>query len=883
MPLVLTVYFLTLYSLNSINFSQKEIKGIQVLLPTVNLLKATAVHRGTSAGYLSGNQSMEALLPERAKKVDDLFSQAISAVKKNKAIDEDGVFNSEYNALLKQWESLKAENTGLTAAESVKKHNAIVDSIIGLIVRVSDASNLTLDSETETYYLYKIVAIEVPHLTNNLGIARAVGSSALTQGELGSAAHDNLFVRGVNVEARLKNIIEAKTAIFKANESLRPILASRFDAQEKAVNDALALIKGEVLDAQRLNFSANTYFDETTKAINLVVQLSTGASENLTRLLEERIENEQGALLSKLLFIVAFVILGLFLAYAIITHSVRSLQDTIQIFDKIGKGHLDNDVANNNKDEFGMLFNALGGMQTTLKNKDAEVGRMISTIQGMSSSLMMADTEGIINYLNPSMVEVLNKRKSAIQKVFPDFSVDNIIGSNLDSFHKNPAHQRQLLKPDNLPYTANIKLGELSFELKVVALFDANKQHLGLAVEWIDMTEVVNAQDQIATLIEKASRGDLTERIDAEQFEGFMLTLGNNINSMLDTIVEPISRCRKILQDMASGNLSQSMEGEYQGAFAELQSSINSSINNIRKMVDEIRNASSNVFSSSREIAAGNNELSHRTESQASSLEETASAMEQLTSTVQQNAESSSEVSRLSSEVMESATNGGKVVENAITAMKGINKSSNEIADIIGVIDEIAFQTNLLALNAAVEAARAGEQGRGFAVVAAEVRSLAQRSAAAAKDIKGLINDSVEAVGQGSKYVNDTGTTFNELVAAIEKVSLMIRDIEAAGKEQAAGISEVSAAVSNMDEMTQQNAALVEEASASSKAMEEQAEILMEQVNFFNNDGSDESAPLTKMLGKNAEPSAKAEEIITPRTKKLVNSITHPDPEWEEF
>ncbi|WDE08415.1 methyl-accepting chemotaxis protein [Thalassomonas viridans] len=530
-----------------------------------------------------------------------------------------------------------------------------------------------------------------------------------------------------------------------------------------------------------------------------------------------------------------------------------------------------------------MLFNALGGMQTTLKNKDAEVGRMISTIQGMSSSLMMADTEGIINYLNPSMVEVLNKRKSAIQKVFPDFSVDNIIGSNLDSFHKNPAHQRQLLKPDNLPYTANIKLGELSFELKVVALFDANKQHLGLAVEWIDMTEVVNAQDQIATLIEKASRGDLTERIDAEQFEGFMLTLGNNINSMLDTIVEPISRCRKILQDMASGNLSQSMEGEYQGAFAELQSSINSSINNIRKMVDEIRNASSNVFSSSREIAAGNNELSHRTESQASSLEETASAMEQLTSTVQQNAESSSEVSRLSSEVMESATNGGKVVENAITAMKGINKSSNEIADIIGVIDEIAFQTNLLALNAAVEAARAGEQGRGFAVVAAEVRSLAQRSAAAAKDIKGLINDSVEAVGQGSKYVNDTGTTFNELVAAIEKVSLMIRDIEAAGKEQAAGISEVSAAVSNMDEMTQQNAALVEEASASSKAMEEQAEILMEQVNFFNNDGSDESAPLTKMLGKNAEPSAKAEEIITPRTKKLVNSITHPDPEWEEF
>ncbi|WDE02045.1 methyl-accepting chemotaxis protein [Thalassomonas actiniarum] len=530
-----------------------------------------------------------------------------------------------------------------------------------------------------------------------------------------------------------------------------------------------------------------------------------------------------------------------------------------------------------------MLFNALNGMQTTLKNKDAEVGRMISTIQGMSSNLMMADTEGVINYLNPSMIEVLNKRKSAIQEVFPDFSVDNIIGTNLDSFHKNPAHQRHLLRPDNLPYAANIKLGELSFELKVVALFDANKQHLGLAVEWIDTTDAVNAQEQIATLIEKASRGDLTERIEADQFEGFMLTLGNNINSMLDTIVEPITSCQKILQEMASGNLSQNMEGKYQGAFAKLQSSINSSINNIRKMVDEIRGASNNVFTSSREIASGNNELSHRTESQASSLEETASAMEQLTSTVQQNAENSSEVNRLSSEVMQSASNGGKVVESAITAMKGINKSSSEIADIIGVIDEIAFQTNLLALNAAVEAARAGEQGRGFAVVAAEVRSLAQRSAAAAKDIKGLINDSVEAVGQGSKYVNDTGTTFNELVAAIEKVSLMIRDIEAAGKEQAAGISEVSAAVSQMDEMTQQNAALVEEAAASSKAMEEQAEILMEQVNFFNYDGNNESSSLTKILGSNAESDEQGTEVITPRTKKLVNSITHPDAEWEEF
>jgi len=295
-------------------------------------------------------------------------------------------------------------------------------------------------------------------------------------------------------------------------------------------------------------------------------------------------------------------------------------------------------------------------------------------------------------------------------------------------------------------------------------------------------------------------------------------------------------------------------------------------------MVDEIRSASTNVFDSSREIAEGNTELSHRTESQASSLEETASAMEELTSTVQQNAENATEASKLSTSVMDKASSGGGVVKSAITAMSDINKSSKKIADIIGVIDEIAFQTNLLALNAAVEAARAGEQGRGFAVVAAEVRNLAQRSAGAAKEIKGLINDSVEAVGQGTKLVDETGQTFTELVTAIEEVSKMIGDIDGAGKEQAAGIGEVSAAVSQMDEMTQQNAALVEEAAASSKSMEEQSQSLLDQVAFFNN-GEEESAPASRKVSK---PAVRQANRPKPKAKGS-RAKTDTDQEWSEF
>jgi methyl-accepting chemotaxis protein len=342
---------------------------------------------------------------------------------------------------------------------------------------------------------------------------------------------------------------------------------------------------------------------------------------------------------------------------------------------------------------------------------------------------------------------------------------------------------------------------------------------------------------------------------------------------------QAIAEIKETLMTLSEGDLTQYIETELEGEFSIIGTSINEFIDVLNNMVGNIRSASTNVNDSAREIAEGNNELSHRTESQASSLEETASAMEELTSTVQQNAENASEASKLATSVIDKASNGGDVVKNAIVAMSDINKSSKKIADIISVIDEIAFQTNLLALNAAVEAARAGEQGRGFAVVAAEVRNLAQRSAGAAKEIKGLINDSVEAVGQGTKLVDETGQTFTELVAAIEEVGKMIGDIDSAGKEQSAGIGEVSAAVSQMDELTQQNAALVEEAAASSKSMEEQSSALLDQVAFFNDS---EEVPMVKTpikrnsVQRNSKPKPA-------RPIRRVQSNSRSDNDWKDF
>ncbi|MFA6230099.1 MAG: methyl-accepting chemotaxis protein [Rhodanobacter sp.] len=262
----------------------------------------------------------------------------------------------------------------------------------------------------------------------------------------------------------------------------------------------------------------------------------------------------------------------------------------------------------------------------------------------------------------------------------------------------------------------------------------------------------------------------------------------------------------------------------------------------LTSIVGEVQDGSQAVSSAAQQIAKGNDDLSQRTQEQASSLEETAASMEEMTSTVKQNAENASYANQLANGAREQAERGGRVAAQAVAAMGEINASSRKIADIVGLIDEIAFQTNLLSLNAAVEAARAGEQGRGFAVVASEVRNLSQRSASAAKEIKGLINESVGRVQAGSALVDQSGAALADIVDSVKKVTDIVAEIAAASQEQSAGIDQVNHAVMQMDEVTQQNAALVEEASAAARAMQEQAGELLQQMKFFQLHGREEAA-----------------------------------------
>jgi methyl-accepting chemotaxis protein len=337
--------------------------------------------------------------------------------------------------------------------------------------------------------------------------------------------------------------------------------------------------------------------------------------------------------------------------------------------------------------------------------------------------------------------------------------------------------------------------------------------------------------------------------------------IGSVIGGILfsKSISRPLDKCVGLAQMVAAGDLTGNIVVDSKDEIGQLLQALKDMNGSLGNIVAQVRMGTDAIAIASGEIATGNLDLSSRTEEQAAALEETASSMEELTSTVKQNSDNARQAKQLASTAAAVATKGGEVVGQVVDTMESINESSRKIVDIIGVIDGIAFQTNILALNAAVEAARAGEQGRGFAVVASEVRSLAQRSAVAAKEIKQLIGDSVEKVTAGGTLVGQAGSTMTEIVDSVQRVSDIMAEISAAGMEQSAGIDQINQAVGQMDNATQQNAALVEEAAAAAASLREQAGRLVQTVSVFklnDNAGAYQALPQTEV--KIAQPALKA-------------------------
>ena len=573
--------------------------------------------------------------------------------------------------------------------------------------------------------------------------------------------------------------------------------------------------------------------------------------------LDAAVARQEAGYVSNLWAIGMLLVVALLIATAaalLITRSiVRPLAEVMATANAVARGDLDRPISVSERSELGALADSMRQMVGTLN-------RYVGAQRDMKS----AHDAGAIGH-----------RLAADE--FPGAYGAMAAGVN-DLVASHIALNREVVDT-----VARYASGDLSRDIERLP---GEKARITEAIDAVKRS-MLDSNAEVRRVVEAAVAGDFAQRGDAERFEFAYRELIEQLNRLMAATDASLTEVGSLLAAVAEGDLTRQADTSLPGQFGKLAADANGTVHKLAEVVAQIRSGSDAINSAASEIAAGNDDLSRRTEQQAAALEETASSMEELTSTVRQTADNARQANQLAIGAVDVASRGGEVVGKVVETMSAITESSNRIGDIIGVIDGIAFQTNILALNAAVEAARAGEQGRGFAVVAAEVRSLAQRSAGAAKEIKQLITDSTDKVRHGNELVGEAGRTMGEIVTNARKVTDIIADISAASQEQSAGIEQINQAITQMDEGTQQNAALVEEATAAARSMEQQAGQLVQTVAVFRMQDTPAGQPAAPAPAPRAVRSSPAPVRPAPARRLAAAAApalaTEAAGDWQEF
>lgn len=471
---------------------------------------------------------------------------------------------------------------------------------------------------------------------------------------------------------------------------------------------------------------------------------------------------------------------------------------------------------------------------TALREKERDVARLQSMVEGSSAAVMVCDLDRRITYFNPTLRTLLTKHSSVFQRLFPGFSVENLIGTNIDVFHRRPEHQKEILeKQGKRPHRNEIDVGGLKFELNAVALRDEKGNHIGSAVEWTDQNAREAYRQEVTKVLAAANAGNLSVRGDTSSLDAFYAPILAGINNLVDAVVAPVQELQRKLARIAQGDLTVSMEGSFHGDWEKLQVSMNTTVDSLNEILgavdlgaQQIRQGSGEIASSSQVVAAG------ATKS-AASLEEIAATMNEMGSQTRLNAQSAQDANRLARTAKDAAQHGDEQMKAMAKSMGEISQASREISKIIKAIDEIAIQTNLLALNAAVEAARAGEAGKGFAVVAEEVRNLAARSSQAAAETTERIQGTLSKVAQGTQMAALTQQALDQIGGLVSQVGDLVAQISEASKDQTTGIAQVEQGLHQLESVTQQNSAVAEESASATEQLSGQTVELISLIRRF--------------------------------------------------
>jgi methyl-accepting chemotaxis protein len=820
-----------------VSVSEAEIRGVEPLRHALAWINNAQEARGLHGMVARGNAQFADRLEERlaaAESATTALATAMDAEPEQFAGSREAIV-----AARDAWNAVVAEARSgqLAAADSPARFTAAIDQLFALLDKLHDESAYTYTPYVDIYHLQNVALVTGPNLMELQGRMRANGGAYIGSGASDEVLRGRLLaLQGLEASALAVTVREQGKAL-ALSPDLQAALGPAEEKMKAARAEALRLLDaalaGEAVEPV-------AYFDALTATVNAQYEFNATALDQLRELSTANRDAASRYFWGVAIALTLLAGLMVLVLWRIASAVSRSVGYSVKMAGRIAAMQLDNTIQIPSEDELGDLLRALGTMQAKLREqieREREIAmenaRVRSALDVATSGMMIADTDGKIVYMNPAVAKVLKDGESAMRERLPNFRADQVLGSNFDLFHRDPAHQRKLIPSLTATHHARLNIGGMHFDLAATPVFDADRQRIGTALEWQDRTADTNFRHGLRNVAQKAAAGILTARVEVGTSEERYQELARIFNSLMDLTAQAIDEVQRTMAALAEGNLTVRSTAQMMGSFGDLNTNANATADALAQAIGEVQQAVGAINDAAAEIASGNMDLSKRTEQAAASIEETAAAMEEMTATVKQSAEHAQQAKQIATRAAEVAGEGGQTVEAVVRVMRDIEDSSRRMADITSTIDGIAFQTNILALNAAVEAARAGEQGRGFAVVAAEVRALAQRSATAAKEIAQLISESVTKIAEGANVAQRAGRTMSEIVGSSQKVADIIGEITAATIEQAKGLGEVNNAVTQMDQSTQANSALVEEMAASAQSMSDQAHQLAEIASRF--------------------------------------------------
>jgi len=709
-------------------------------------------------------------------------------------------------------------------------HSELINRSQRLLKSVGEKSNMIFDSHLDRYYMATMLVEKLPELMDGISKLGGNSSGVLVSGILTEKNKLRLVSEINSSQGRIRAIDEDLKSMYKVSPDLKKSFAKTGKAAIKSTvkffNVVMSTVFNETVIKKSSKDVSTKVFEDGAAVITKLTTLFTSIEAKLKQDqlgYIKKLNNEVMDVVSVASF---FLIIGMLLAFRVVTSMLRSVTHLGELFNSISDGDFASDVHIVSNDEIGKSLSLIKVMQNRIgynlaitNDQAIKNGRVSSALESASTSVIVTNFDGDIIYMNKSSYELFNGLKEKLETVIPGFDCDSLMGEPIGFIPDVPELLTDSVTSLTSELHRTINVAGLIIEFTMTPIFDEQNHYSGCVTEWFDKTDQSMIENEVANVVKAAAEGDFGRQIIIESNDPFYNRLAEGINQIVTNTGNSIDDVEKVLSSLAAGDLTQNITAKYSGVFERLGANVNSTVEKLKDVIGTMQANGQQVAATSSGVNMAAQKIGQGSSEQAASLEEISSAMEEMAANISQSANNAAKTEELSQKVAIDAETSGKIVATAAESMQ-------EIAGKITIIEEISRQTNMLALNAAIEAARAGEHGKGFAVVAAEVRKLAERSQKAAAEISELTGDVVTL----SELAGDR---LDDLVPSIQQTAELIQEISVSSREQDTGANEINNALQQLDSVVQRSAGSAEELVKSAKSLAEQSASQKQAIDYF--------------------------------------------------